>query len=153
MINNDNLKNLIYDFFFNFSRFEFTLKVYKYRTPGRFNNNAEADWKGFIRDFEKAYKPCESANQLLSLPPRRQIIKNGNLDWDDLSFNKDDSLLKRVAISIKTIRNNLFHGGKHGDRFWDDPDRITFLLKNGNRVIDQLSNLHGELRAHYRDEY
>jgi hypothetical protein len=100
MINNDNLKNLIYDFFFNFSRFEFTLKVYKYRTPGRFNNNAEADWKGFIRDFEKAYKPCESANQLLSLPPRRQIIKNGNLDWDDLSFNKDDSLLKRVAISI-----------------------------------------------------
>jgi hypothetical protein len=153
MLNHDDLRNLIYEFFFKFSRFEFALKEYKYRKPGRFNKNAEPDWKSFIKDFEKVYTPDEFADQLLTLPPRRQIIKNGNLDWEDLSFNETDSLLKKVAISIKTIRNNLFHGGKHGDNFWDDPNRIKFLLENGNKVINHLSNLHDDLRSHYRDEY
>jgi hypothetical protein len=153
MANNDELKPIIYDFFFKFSSFEFALKKYKYRKPGKYNNNAEPDWSSFVIDFEKAYQPCESTNQLLQEPPRRQIIKNGNLDWEDLSFGKNDSLLKKVSLSIKTIRNNLFHGGKHGDESWDNPDRIKFLLKNGNSVIDQLANLHDDLRAHYRDEY
>lgn len=153
MIDNDELKTIIYDFFFKFSRFEFALKAYKYRKSGRLSNNAEPDWNSFINDYERAYQPCEFAEQLLQNPPRRQVITNGNLDWEDLSFQADHSLLKKVVFAIKTIRNNLFHGGKHGDKSWDDVDRINFLLTNGNWVLDQLSELDGNLRAHYLDKY
>ena len=153
MTDNDELKPIIYEFFFKFSRFEFALKEYKYRKPGKYNYNAEPDWNSFVNDFEKAYQASASATKLLQNPPRKQIIKNGNLDWEDLSFGKSYSLLKKVTLSIKTIRNNLFHGGKHGDKSWDDTDRIKFLLVNGNGVIDHLASLHDELRAHYRDEY
>ncbi|MGD0235188.1 MAG: hypothetical protein ABSC55_11715 [Syntrophorhabdales bacterium] len=150
MINCGNLKDLIYDFVFKFSRFEFALKEFKYRKPGKFDNNAEPDWTGFVRDFEGVYSPCQFARKLLEKPPRRQIIKDGNLDWENLCFHKTNSWLKKVVLSIKTIRNNLFHGGKHGDKSWDDQVRITFLLENANRVIDQLSNLDPDLHEYYR---
>ena len=153
MIDNDELKPIIYDFFFKFSRFEFALKAYKYRKSGRFGNNAEPDWNSFINDYEGTYHACEFAEQLLQNPPRRQVITNGNLGWEDLSFQPDHSLLNKVVLAIKTIRNNLFHGGKHGDKSWDDIDRINFLLTNGNKVIDQLSELDSDLRAHYLDKY
>jgi len=63
MANNDELTQIIYDFFYKFSRFEFALKKQNYRKAG-YNNNAEPDWHRFIKDFENTYKACESANQL-----------------------------------------------------------------------------------------
>ena len=84
------------------------------------------------------------------VPPRRQVIRNGRLDWDDLRFAGTHSSLEKVAVSLRTIRNNLFHGGKHGDRSWDDPDRITFLLQNASEVIDRLACLHDDLHEYYR---
>ena len=66
-----------------------------------------------------------------------------------MSFSRNDSLLKKVSRSIKTIRNNLFHGGKYGDKDWDNRDRIKFLLENGNSVIEQLTKLDSALREYY----
>jgi hypothetical protein len=42
---------------------------------------------------------------------------------------------------LKTIRNNLFHGRKHGADGWDKPARIQDLLETGKLILDQLARL------------
>ena len=44
---------------------------------------------------------------------------------------------------MKTIRNNLFHGGKHGNAGWDSPKRARQLLNDGKAILDQLADLAG----------
>jgi hypothetical protein len=44
---------------------------------------------------------------------------------------------------LKTVRNNLFHGGKHGEAFWDDPTRVQALLSNAQPVLAELAALGG----------
>ena len=40
---------------------------------------------------------------------------------------------------LRTIRNNLFHGGKHGDLEVDDKERNLKLLLLGKTVLDQFA--------------
>lgn len=41
---------------------------------------------------------------------------------------------------LRTIRNNLFHGGKHGDVDMDSKERNLELLSCGKIVLDQLAD-------------
>jgi len=60
--------------------------------------------------------------------------------------------LCKVVRLLKTIRNNLFHGGKHGADGWDDPERTKKLLQTGKTVLDQLSKV-ACFEADYRQYY
>src|SRR3712207_6356752 len=70
-------RNLITEFFFVFSRFEYALKRAGFVRPDR--RNAEADWDAFGDSVEQQYAFDEdgelttSVNYLLSDPPKRQI--------------------------------------------------------------------------------
>jgi hypothetical protein len=61
--------------------------------------------------------------------------------------------LGKTILSVKTIRNNLFHGGKHNEKDWDEPDRNLFLLTRGIKVLDSFADLSGNLFAEYRRSY
>ncbi len=145
------LKDLIYNFFFSFSRFEFALKETGYRNRDRYKT-AVPDWKRFINDHENHYEIDESARRLIDHPPRKQILNDNMLIWQDITFNRMSDL-KKMSLIVKTIRNNLFHGGKHGERSWDDPLKVTFLLQNSIVVINKFSELNTDLKSHYRNEY
>jgi len=150
---NDELKELIYRFFFAFSRLEFALKEEGFHHRDRYGS-AQPDWKRFINQYQGDYVLCESAIRLLRNPPRKQIInRNGDLSWRDLTFNPNCSELKKISLLIRAVRNNLFHGGKHGERSWDDPDRVRFLLENSLEVMDSIADLGVDIRSHYRNEY
>ncbi len=149
----DNLKEMVYHFFFVFSRFEFALKEAGYRRKGKYES-VEADWPKFKTDYEATYAADYSAQELFKSPPRKQYLRNDNrLDWRDLSFGSKDSDLKKIISVIKTVRNNLFHGGKHGDSSWDDSVRVRFLLKNSISIIEILAELNNDVWTHYRGEY
>lgn len=49
---------------------------------------------------------------------------------------------------LKTVRNNLFHGGKQGDNDIDSKERNLKLLSLGKVVLDQLARL-----ARFDDDY
>ncbi len=50
------------------------------------------------------------------------------------------------------MRNNLFHGGKHGSAYWNDPDRMRLLLETTIAVLDDLAD-QMRLTSDYRSEY
>jgi len=138
------LSSLAFDFFFWFSRFEFALKENGYlrsQTPG---DAAEPGWDAFVAQWKDGFVLSEEAAYLLANPPDRQIVgPGGGLDWKPVGLGDCTSDLAKVARLLKTARNNLFHGGKHGSAYWDSPKRTAALLKAGEGVLHQLSALAG----------
>ena len=145
----DDLTILAFDFFYWFSRFEFALKengVLKHYDIG---SNAEPGWNDFIEKYSSKFKSSESSKRLITLNPLRQKIgENRTLEWKSVCIKDCNSELCIVVRLLKTIRNNLFHGGKHGAEGWDNPDRTKELLTHGISILNQFAEMTG-----WEDDY
>lgn len=148
----EDLRPLVYDFFFWFSRFEYALKearILKNPEPGA---SAEPGWTRFINEFKDSYQIGAVGEALIAANPQRQIVTAADLDFRDVGFNPGASDLERIVRLAQTVRNNLFHGGKHGSAYWNDADRMRLLLKTTIEVLDDLADQMG-LTSDYRSEY
>lgn len=148
----NDLRPLVYDFFFWFSRFEYALKqarFLKYSAPG---SNAEPGWTRFIDERKGSYHVGAAGKALIAANPKRQIVTATDLDFRDVGFNNGVSDLERVVRLTQTVRNNLFHGGKHGSAYWNDAGRMKLLLETTIAVLDDLADQTG-LISDYRSEY
>lgn len=144
---------LAFDFFYWFSRFEFALKENGYLKSTAAGAAAMPGWKCFVDKWALHYVLSTEAAELLALGPQQQVINaNGDLDWKQLDLTKCSSKLDQVTLLLKTVRNNLFHGGKHGVASWDDETRTNKLLTLGKTVLDQLSAM-ASLEADYSRYY
>jgi len=147
------LTALAFDFFYWFSRFEFALKENNYLKSHEDGANAEPGWDEFVEAWQAAYEPSEQARALLKANPKRQVVRLGQeLNWRPVGLKDCKSELAKVVRILKTVRNNLFHGGKHGAEGWDDPKRSQLLLVSGKAVLDQFAQL-ANLRADYTQYY
>lgn len=136
------LSALAFDFFYWFSRFEFALKENGYLKSHEPGQRAEPGWGDFVRTWHSQYVPSNDALTLLEIRPKVQIVgPGGSIDWALPYVPKGSSTLAEVVVMLKTVRNNLFHGGKHGEEGWDDPAKSRRLLEAGNRVLGQLAAL------------
>ena len=135
---------LAFDFFYWFSRFEFALKESRYLNSHIPGERAEPGWHEFVTKWQAQYKASDEAGELLKLLPQRQVVRSGDvLDWQPLDLARCQSDLDSVVLCLKTVRNNLFHGGKYRCDGWDDPKRSEVLLRNGKAVLGQLATLAG----------
>jgi hypothetical protein len=120
---------------------EFSLKENNFISRGP-RSSVQPDWNRFVKKFEDDYELSEAAMQLLAVPPQVQIVtKRDQVHWRDLQFEEGLTDLAKVVLVVKTIRNNLFHGGKHGIDYWDNPDRMRLLPTNGKLVLDSFAKL------------
>ena len=58
----------------------------------------------------------------------------------------------KVIRLAKTVRNNLFHRCKHGNAYWDDPDRGRALIPITKAALDNIAQQTG-LAAEYSRYY
>lgn len=148
----DDLKRLAFDFFYWFSRFEFALKEAGYLKSTEEGAKAEVSWDRFIEKNRDAYRLAPAGQALIDAKPQRQIVADGELTFRDVSFNAGATNLERVVRLANTVRNNLFHGGKHGSDYWDEPDRMRDLLTTTIKAIDDLAvqaGLQGDYERFY----
>lgn len=149
----ESLTRLAFDFFFWFSRFEFALKECSYLESKVAGVAAKPGWAMFMDEWRDQYKLSKEAQRLIQLAPERQIIGgNGGLDWEPVGLNDCKYDLEKVVRLLKTVRNNLFHGGKHGGAGWDDKERTRELLLVGRKILDQLAQIAG-IEGDYRELY
>lgn len=147
------LSSLAFDFFSWFSRFEFSLKENSYLQNGNVGERAEPGWDAFVEKWHAEYTPTVEAKILLAAKLQRQIVgPNQELRWKPVGLEDCRSELAKVVRLLKTVRNNLFHGGKHGGAGWDDPKRTELLLSSSKAVLDQLAAL-ASLEADYTQYY
>lgn len=149
----DDLSKIAFEFFYRFSRFEFCLKENSYLKNKQPGFSAEPGWKCFVVKHAEAYALSAEAEALLASPPEQQIVAdNLELAWQPISFEKCTSDLDKVVKSVKTVRNNLFHGGKHGAAGWDDPVRARLLIEMSTAVLAVLAVL-GDFTDDYERFY
>jgi hypothetical protein len=91
------------------------------------------------------------------IPGRNHPVIDGRLrrnrqTFTEVAFQDNATQLERVAILLKTVRNNLFHGGKQGSAYWDDPERMRLLLPLSVTVLAELAGL-GGFEADYTGYY
>jgi hypothetical protein len=148
-----NLSSLAFEFFYWFSRFEFALKENAYLQNRDVGAKAEPGWDAFVERWHAQYLSSIEAKALLAAKPERQIVAPcQQLTWKPVELGECKSELAKVVRLLKTVRNNLFHGGKHGGEGWDDPKRSELLLSSGKTVLDQLAAL-ASLNADYLRYY
>jgi hypothetical protein len=148
----DDLRRLAFDFFYWFSRFEFALKEARFLKSKEAGAKAEADWNAFIARYSSLYQVTPIGQALIDAKPQRQIVSTTSLDFRDVGFNPGASDLERVVRLANTVRNNLFHGGKHGSEYWDQPARMQALLSTTIKVLDELADMAG-LQSEYHRYY
>lgn len=135
------LSVLAFEFFFWFSRFEYTLKENGFWKSHQDGAKADPGWEDFVDRWHAGFVMTEEAVRLLTDPPDRQIVMHNRLEWRPVCLTDCTSDMQRVVRLVKTIRNNLFHGGKHGSKQWDNAKRTKQLLTDGKAVLDQLADL------------
>ncbi|WP_414898536.1 hypothetical protein [Rhodovulum sp. YEN HP10] len=146
------VRNRAFEFFYWFSRFEFALKENRFlknQTPG---SRAEPGWDQFVEKYEAAYNLSAAGSQLVDEAPQRQIVGQHRLEFIPVGFDDQPAELEKVVRLLKTVRNNLFHGGKHGVEGWDDPGRTVLLMSLCIDILDELAELAG-IEADYKRYY
>ena len=143
------LQELAFLFFYKYSRFEFALKENGFLRNPSPGSAALPGWREFADTGYAAYRLSPEAADLIDAAPKCQVVgANGNLEWRDVDYRGFPGDLEKVIRLLQTVRNNLFHGGKHGADGWDDPARAAMLLRLGTDVLDQIARGSG-LEADY----
>jgi len=140
----DDLANLAFDFFYSFSRFEFALKECGYLESKKPGAKAKPAWSDFVKKWQDQYSISETGRALLAENPETQVVlASGGLDFVAVNFADGSSDLRKVVDLSHVVRNNLFHGGKHGGKGWDDPKRMMVLLPIVLTLLGELAEFSG----------
>src|SRR5437867_9427946 len=123
-------RELTLEFLATFARFEFALKKAGYAQGD--NSKVSPDWDSFARDVAKlsaaVLAPVINACQYLQQhPPKKQVLQNGALHWVERQGTSGSAIVD-VLLSVRTVRNNVFHGGKFPDGMITDPLRDEQLI-------------------------
>jgi len=140
----DALTERAFEFFFWFSRFEAALKESGYLRSEKVDAAAEPGWRRFVADHAKRYAITPAGTLLIKLAPEQQMVGPGKtLEWRPVGVDNCKDDLCKVVTLLKTLRNNVFHGGKSGGAGWDQPDRTRELLDAGTTTLHELADLAG----------
>lgn len=133
-------KELTVEFLGTFARFEYALKRAGY-VEGNEKSIAAA-WDRFAHDIASAApemtKPVLACcTYLQSHPPKKQVLENDRLVWKERGPS-GGSAIEEVLLSVRTVRNNVFHGGEFPEGQVTDPLRDEQLIKDCLAVLSTL---------------
>jgi hypothetical protein len=141
------------EFFTTFSRFEFALKKAGYLEECPV---AKPDWRLFGTEHKDDFDPDkepqlrEAFDRLDKNPQMIQFAVDGELDFKVDRRLESMSPLEKAIHAVRTVRNNLFHGGRFPDSgIVDDPARKTKLLKACTILLEEMLEFDSELNTEF----
>ena len=145
--------NIIVEFFIIFSRFESALKA-----SGCTNGSVKvsANWDSFIErisnnfDPERTEKLKNAVEYLIQNPPKKQSIVNAELGWTN-RFPQPNTLppITQLNLSIRGVRNNLFHGGELNGNYQTDLSRDFTLITSSIIVLNEWLGLDETVKDYF----
>jgi hypothetical protein len=148
-------RDLIYEFFFVFSRFEHALAMAHYLNENK--GGVSADWNKFARETNDVFLATlspevkEAIRYYERKPPRKQVVDFDSLTWKDV-VPKTNYELEKLLLLIRRVRNNLFHGEKIGVLLEGDSERDSQLLKHGLTILYACLQSSPDLRSKFFSE-
>ena len=138
-----NILKVSLEYLYWFSRFEYTLKENGHLKSNQIGNRAIANWDSFRDEYLERYSPSNDAYKLIELHPKQQIIGPNNSvnHWEEANISHCSKPLCKVIVMLKTVRNNLFHGGKHYSKSDEEKKRDLKLVELSLNVIKEIANI------------
>ena len=146
-------QTLIVEFFVTFSRFECALKASNFAIGD--NEQVKPNWDAFVATIRPVFDQNRTEelkgafDYILQHPPRIQCLYENQTPWRDRVFQQNEPAINKVALSIRDVRNNLFHGGKFHGHFQPDVSRNYLLLKKAIVILDEWLLISDPVRQHY----
>lgn len=144
------LNELAGELFHVFSRTEYSLKAAGFNKG---DGPAEANWRQFALAVDNlianpsSQKLKTAIEFILTEPPKKQMIRNGCIEWEN-SEPITDSQADKILIYVRRVRNNLFHGGKFNCK-WFAPERSETLLRSSLIILSSCVESVSEIREAY----
>jgi hypothetical protein len=133
---------LAFNFFKLFARYESSLKERGFFVVNR--GNVIVDWDRFANQeignnfLEDLNDSKGAAEYILESPPKKQSANEANeIIWVEVPNNERS--VQILFAHISRTRNNLFHGAKFNNT-WFDPERSKLLLSNSFAVLEFYKN-------------
>ncbi|MFC0185411.1 hypothetical protein SAMN04515674_103195 [Pseudarcicella hirudinis] len=152
---NDDGRKLITNFFIIFSRFECALKSSNFKQMDEKNNKVSANWEQFISSIKSDFNKnkCDSLKEavtyIIENPPKMQVFEDELLGWKDRRFQQNCHEINKLDISIRDIRNNLFHGGKFNGNYQKDVTRNIDLIKSAIIILNEWLSLDESVKNNF----
>ncbi|MCU7869634.1 MAG: hypothetical protein KZQ98_14050 [Candidatus Thiodiazotropha sp. (ex Lucinoma borealis)] len=133
--------DLACEFLAVFSRMEYALKATRYASGNE--GRVTASWDRFANDIDEAFgqvtddKFMVAVNYLLTRPPRKQVRQDGSLTFEDQVIDNNQRRAQQTILMVRTVRNNLFHGGKHLPDGEIEQGRNQELVQHSLTVLKQ----------------
>lgn len=147
-------RQLAWEFFVFFSRFEYALKRSgRYLAGGA--SRAQPNWDRFGVDNEAAFwadapEDVEAAvHYFRTTPPRKQVVRSNALAWSEPQTYEAGPELVWLLLMIRTVRNNLFHGGKFPLIHVEEPSRDSELLLHALTILSACLPLDRDLQRKF----
>jgi hypothetical protein len=140
-------RDTVLEFFSQYSAFECALKREGFLKAG-WNNTAEADWNKFSLYARGRLSSVteegfhEAVNAIKKYSPQRQVVRDGRLAWDSVEIRRGESEEQFVLRLVKTVRNNIFHGGKYSDGPISEVARNRAILKAALLILKGCIEIH-----------
>jgi hypothetical protein len=134
-----------------FLRFEFALKERGFANGDR--GWAEVDWDRFAKEVlgDEFYKQVRASGKtatILNKPPKKQIVRDGTLDFDREPPKPRDVV--ELLRAVRRVRNNVVHGGKSGH---PDGERNMSLVREAQWIVEQALTVDQYLRYEFEGRY
>ena len=150
-------KKTIFDFFLIFSKFESALKKHgnpKYKKTS--NGKLQPNWDGFIKENKATIVPFMESQEDTPLKRAYKYLLNdptkfqqGNEEWVNREPDDNTPNLTLILHCVLDMRNNLFHGGKHGTNYARDKS----LLDAGIIILDYWAIIDDGIKSTFESEF
>lgn len=146
-------ERLALEFLGTFARCEYALKSGGFAKGSA--NSVEANWDEFARRIDWHFCRVKdkqfrySVDFLLCEPPRKQVLRDGRVQWRESSPDPKLTKAERVLLLVRRIRNNLFHGAKVWTPEYGNRVRDIRLIEAGMFVMKHCIKLNNDVHHAY----
>ncbi|MDY0744773.1 hypothetical protein SNE35_09650 [Paucibacter sp. R3-3] len=136
-----------------FSRMEYALKVSDFAVGD--DKTVAPNWDAFANAVNDDFLAIadeavvEARELLLQSPPRKQVLLDGHVRFADQVINTKQRRTQQLLLMVRTVRNNLFHGGKYLPNGEQEPGRDERFVRASITVLRACSVLHHLVRVNF----
>ena len=136
-----------------FSRMEYALKSANYAVGSA--KKVEPAWDSFANSINEKFCAIthqdivEACDYLLKQPPRKQGLQANKIVFVDQVIDLRQTKTQQILLMVRTVRNNLFHGGKYSPDGEREAGRNHLLVRYGIAVLLACSVLDDGVRSSF----